>query len=114
MRYYKKDDVVEIYKNYQRNEHFLGKARLISFASEGLPFILEDYTHCPVFNTEKWQVKWLEKVDSSFPYQTQYYNIRYIMDNTIKQIDDEEDEDTVDIESSIPDRFIKFDGTEAF
>lgn len=105
--------IVPIYKNYQEEKEDLGLAQLVHFVSKGLPFILDDYTHCPTYNTEKWEVEWILKKDLNYPYQTQYYNVRYTVDSTDKQTEDD-DEEYLNIDNSIPDRFITFDSQEAF
>jgi hypothetical protein len=117
LKNYQEGDVVEIYKDYQEGKGLLGKGRLVRYISKGLAFILEDYTNCPVYNTERWEVEWIEKTDPTFPYLRNEYDIMYIEGEQKIETTIEKDEDIIledEIVNSQPDRFISFDGQEAF
>lgn len=101
-----------IYKDYQNQEGYLGEAELVRFVSKGLPFMLHDYTHAPVFNTEKWQVKWIKKSDDTFPYESQFYNIRYTEGEFIKEM--WEENEPLPQESVIFDSFLEIDGEQIY
>ena len=107
MRIYNKGDIVEIYIDYQNNKNLLGKAELVEYISTGLPFLIDDYPNAPLFNTEKWIVKWIEK--NSNVYSNNIHNIRY---NKIES--EVEREEFYDPPPVIFDKFLEIDGEEIY
>lgn len=108
MKHFQKGDIVEIFKDYQNNTNSIGTAKLLRFVDRGLPFSLDDEGKS-IYNTECWEVDWVNYTGTGFPRKLQ--NLRYRENNTSYK--KEEDEEIIN-ENSIQDRFLEIDGEQIY